>query len=74
MYGYLESSFGRRPISAQPLYTRGRQLGTAAHMLTDRDQVIMSEPDLHRQLISILAGLAARAAWKLMLKRNGGVA
>jgi cell division protease FtsH len=40
------------------IVARGRQLGTAAHMLTDRDQVIMSEPDLHRQLISILAGLA----------------
>jgi cell division protease FtsH len=40
------------------IIARGRQLGTAAHMLTDRDQVIMSEPDLQRQLISILAGLA----------------
>jgi cell division protease FtsH len=40
------------------IVARGRQLGTAAHMLTDRDQVLMSEPDLHRQLISILAGLA----------------
>jgi cell division protease FtsH len=40
------------------IVARGRQLGTAAHMLTDRDQVIMSEPDLQRQLISIVAGLA----------------
>jgi cell division protease FtsH len=40
------------------IVARGRQLGTAAHMLTDRDQTIMSEPDLQRQLISILAGLA----------------
>ncbi len=40
------------------IVARGRQLGTAAHMLTDRDQTIMSEPDLHRQLISIVAGLA----------------
>ncbi|MGC2375288.1 MAG: ATP-dependent zinc metalloprotease FtsH [Solirubrobacteraceae bacterium] len=40
------------------IVARGRQLGTAAHMLTDRDQVIMSEPDLQRQLISIAAGLA----------------
>jgi cell division protease FtsH len=40
------------------IVARGRQLGTAAHMLTDRDQVIMSEPDLQRQLISIIAGLA----------------
>jgi cell division protease FtsH len=40
------------------IVARGRQLGTAAHMLTDRDQVIMSESDLQRQLISIAAGLA----------------
>ncbi len=40
------------------IVARGRQLGTAAHMLTDRDQLIMSEPDLKRQLISIAAGLA----------------
>ncbi len=40
------------------IVARGRQLGTAAHMLTDRDQVIMGEPDLQRQLISIMAGLA----------------
>jgi cell division protease FtsH len=40
------------------IVARGRQLGTAAHMLTDRDQTIMSEPDLHRQLISITAGIA----------------
>ncbi len=40
------------------IVARGRQLGTAAHMLTDRDQLIMSEPDLKRQLISIVAGLA----------------
>ena len=40
------------------IVARGRQLGTAAHMLTDRDQVIMGEPDLQRQLISVVAGLA----------------
>jgi cell division protease FtsH len=40
------------------IVARGRQLGTAAHMLTDRDQVIMTEPDLKRQLISVVAGLA----------------
>ena len=39
------------------IVARGRQLGTAAHMLSDRDQVIMSEPDLQAQLIVILAGL-----------------
>jgi cell division protease FtsH len=40
------------------IVARGRQLGTAAHMLSDRDQVIMSKDDLHRQLIVITAGLA----------------
>jgi cell division protease FtsH len=40
------------------IVARGRTLGTAAHMLTDRDQLIQTEPDLHRQLIVILAGLA----------------
>ncbi len=40
------------------IVARGRQLGTAAHMLTDRDQVIMGEPDLQRQLIAIVAGLS----------------
>ncbi len=40
------------------IIARGRTLGAAAHMLADRDQVIMSEPDLERQLISIAAGMA----------------
>ncbi|HXB15584.1 MAG TPA: ATP-dependent zinc metalloprotease FtsH [Solirubrobacteraceae bacterium] len=40
------------------IVARGRQLGTAAHMLTDRDQSIMSESDLRRQLIVTTAGLA----------------
>ncbi len=40
------------------IVARGRQLGTAAHMLSDRDQVIMSKDDLQRQLIVIAAGLA----------------
>jgi cell division protease FtsH len=40
------------------IVARGRQLGTAAHMLSDRDQVIMSKGDLQRQLIVITAGLA----------------
>jgi cell division protease FtsH len=40
------------------IVARGRQLGTAAHMLSDRDQVIMSELDLQSQLIVITAGLA----------------
>ncbi|HEV2974367.1 MAG TPA: ATP-dependent zinc metalloprotease FtsH [Solirubrobacteraceae bacterium] len=40
------------------IVARGRQLGTAAHMLSDRDQTIMSEPDLQSQLVVIAAGLA----------------
>ncbi|HEX3434849.1 MAG TPA: ATP-dependent zinc metalloprotease FtsH [Solirubrobacteraceae bacterium] len=40
------------------IVARGRQLGTAAHMLTDRDQQIMNADDLQRQLIVITAGLA----------------
>jgi cell division protease FtsH len=48
-------------VSAQKLsiVARGRQLGTAAHMLTDRDAVVMQEPDMRRHLISIVAGFAA---------------
>jgi cell division protease FtsH len=40
------------------IVARGRTLGTAAHMLTDRDQVIQTEHDLQRQLIVIAAGTA----------------
>jgi cell division protease FtsH len=40
------------------IVARGRQLGTAAHMLSDRDQTIMSKPDLQTQLIVITSGLA----------------
>jgi cell division protease FtsH len=40
------------------IVARGRQLGASAHMLTDRDAVIRSEPALEIQLIAILAGAA----------------
>jgi len=40
------------------IVARGRQLGIAAHMLSDRDQTIMTKPDLQSQLIVITAGLA----------------
>jgi cell division protease FtsH len=40
------------------IVARGRQLGTAAHMLSDRDQTIMTKPDLQSQLIVITGGLA----------------
>ena len=47
-------------ISAQKLsiVARGRTLGTAAHMLTNRDQTVRQEPDLRRELVSVLAGAA----------------
>src|SRR5262249_38965357 len=40
------------------IVARGRALGIAAHMLSDRDKVIHQEPDLQVQLISIVAGLS----------------
>ncbi|HVR04709.1 MAG TPA: ATP-dependent zinc metalloprotease FtsH [Solirubrobacteraceae bacterium] len=47
-------------ISAQKLsiVARGRQLGTAAHMLADRDAVMHGRSDLERHLVAILAGTA----------------
>jgi cell division protease FtsH len=51
----LGQSTSTRKLS---IVARGRQLGTAAHMLTDRDQVIQAEPDLLRQLTVIVAGTA----------------
>jgi cell division protease FtsH len=40
------------------IVARGRQLGTAAHMLTDRDAMILTTPDLELQLMAIIAGAA----------------
>ncbi len=53
-------SMGQK-TSAQKLsiVARGRQMGTAAHMLTDRDAVVMQEPDMRRHLIAIVSGFAA---------------
>ncbi|PZS22794.1 MAG: cell division protein FtsH, partial [Pseudonocardiales bacterium] len=47
-------------VAAQKIsiVARGRTLGTAAHMLTDRDLVIRQEPDLQRQLVAIVSGAA----------------
>jgi cell division protease FtsH len=47
-------------VSAQKLsiVARGRQLGTAAHMLADRDAVMHGRSDLERHLVAILAGTA----------------
>jgi cell division protease FtsH len=41
------------------IVARGRQMGTAANMLTDRDAVVMQEPDMRRHLIAIVSGYAA---------------
>jgi cell division protease FtsH len=59
-HAVVTRSIGQK-VSAQKLsiVARGRQLGTAAHMLTDRDAVVMQEPDLRRHLISIVAGFTA---------------
>jgi cell division protease FtsH len=40
------------------IVARGRQLGVSAHMLTDRDQTVVTATDLERQLIVITSGLA----------------
>ena len=58
-HAVVTSSIGQT-VAAQKLsiVARGRQLGTAANMLTDRDAVVMQEPDMHRHLISIVAGFA----------------
>jgi cell division protease FtsH len=47
-------------IAAQKLsiVARGRQMGTSASMLTDRDALVVKRPDLERQLITIMAGAA----------------
>ncbi len=41
------------------IVARGRQLGTAASMLTDKDAVMLRRSDLERQLATILAGTVA---------------
>jgi cell division protease FtsH len=51
----LGQSTSTRKLS---IVARGRTLGTAAHMLTDRDQLIQSELDLQQQLIVIVSGTA----------------
>jgi cell division protease FtsH len=59
-HAVVTTSIGQK-VSAQKLsiVARGRQLGTAANMLTDRDAVIMQEPDMRRHLLAIVAGFAA---------------
>ncbi|HEX5375348.1 MAG TPA: ATP-dependent zinc metalloprotease FtsH [Solirubrobacterales bacterium] len=59
-HAVVTRSIGQK-VSAQKLsiVARGRQLGTAASMLTDKDAVVMQEPDMRRHLIAIVAGFAA---------------
>jgi cell division protease FtsH len=59
-HAVVTRSIGQQ-VSAQKLsiVARGRQLGTAAHMLTDRDAVMHSQTDLERQLVAVLSGTAA---------------
>jgi cell division protease FtsH len=59
-HAVVTRSIGQK-VSAQKLsiVARGRQLGTAASMLTDRDAIVMQEPDLRRHLIAIVAGFSA---------------
>jgi cell division protease FtsH len=59
-HAVVTTSIGQK-VSAQKLsiVARGRQLGTAASMLTDKDAVVMQEPDMRRHLIAIVAGYAA---------------
>ena len=59
-HAVVTTSIGQK-VSAQKLsiVARGRQLGTAASMLTDKDATVMQEPDMHRHLISIVAGFTA---------------
>ncbi|HEX7058938.1 MAG TPA: ATP-dependent zinc metalloprotease FtsH [Solirubrobacterales bacterium] len=59
-HAVVTRSIGQK-VSAQKLsiVARGRQLGTAASMLADRDAVVLQEPDMHRHLIAIVAGYAA---------------
>jgi cell division protease FtsH len=47
-------------VAAQKLsiVARGRQMGTSAHMLADRDALVVKRPDLERQLVTIMAGAA----------------
>ena len=59
-HAVVTTSIGQK-VSAQKLsiVARGRQLGTAANMLTDRDATVMQEPDMRRHLLATVAGFAA---------------
>ncbi len=40
------------------IVARGRQLGTSAEMMADKDRVVRSEPEMQRQLAVTMAGVA----------------
>ncbi|HEX4117023.1 MAG TPA: ATP-dependent zinc metalloprotease FtsH [Solirubrobacteraceae bacterium] len=55
----VAEALGQASVSRKvSIVARGRTLGTAAHMLTDRDQLIQTEPDLQAQLAVIVSGTA----------------
>lgn len=58
-HAVVAEALGQASVSRKvSIIARGRTLGTAAHMLTDRDQLIQTEPDLQAQLTVIVSGTA----------------
>jgi cell division protease FtsH len=58
-HAVVAEALGQASVSRKlSIVARGRTLGTAAHMLTDRDQLIQTEPDLEAQLAVIVSGTA----------------
>ncbi len=58
-HAVVAEALGQASVSRKvSIVARGRTLGTAAHMLTDRDQLIQTEPDLVAQLTVIVSGTA----------------
>ncbi len=55
----IRSSGQKTSAQKLSIVARGRQMGTAAGQLTDRDAVVMQEPDMRRHLIAIVSGFAA---------------
>jgi cell division protease FtsH len=58
-HAVVAEALGQASVSRKvSIVARGRTLGTAAHMLTDRDQLIQTEVDLQAQLTVIVSGTA----------------
>ncbi len=58
-HAVVAEALGQASVSRKvSIVARGRTLGTAAHMLTDRDQLIQTAPDLEAQLTVIVSGTA----------------